>query len=67
MQNIAEAIKTNMEIMRLIKGKYDEGWPGGSKTPEAKYYLMLEADINKARSALNCGGIAEKKDTDGPV
>ena len=65
--NISVTIKTNMEIMRLIKSKHEEGWPGGEKTQEAKYYRDLEADADKARSALASGGIASIKDPGGEI
>jgi hypothetical protein len=61
--NLDQNIKKNVDIAKLIKSKHDnDGFPGNfpkSDALEAKYYLALLSDIDKARSALNNDGLAE--------
>lgn len=61
--NLEQSIKTNIQVAKLIKGKHDnDGFPGvfpKRDAIEAKYYLAILADIDKARSALGNDGLAE--------
>jgi hypothetical protein len=63
--NIAENIKVNQQILKLIRSKYpDEAWPAGSPkgNVEVKYYQQLESDLEKAKSVLAGGGLATTAD-----
>jgi hypothetical protein len=61
--NLEQSIKTNVAIAKLIKTKHDsDGFPGTFAKRgaiEAKYYLALLGDIDRARSALGNDGLAE--------
>jgi hypothetical protein len=61
--NLEESINLNVQIAKLIKSKHEnDGFPGimaKRDAVEAKYYLALLADIDKARSALGNSGLAE--------
>lgn len=63
--NIAQIIKTNAQIMELIMSKHqNDGFPGNAARgdKEAAYFKALEDDLEKIKSALESGGIAEKRD-----
>lgn len=61
--NLEQNIKTNVAIAKLIKSKHNnDGFPGNfpkRDAIEAKYYLTLLSDIDKARSALGNDGLVE--------
>jgi hypothetical protein len=59
--NIAENIKVNQQILKLIRSKYpDEAWPAGSPkgNVEVKYYQQLESDLEKAKYGLQKLGVS---------
>jgi hypothetical protein len=64
--DLEQSIKRNIQIAKMIKAKHDnDGFPGNSPKRdalEARYYLALLSDIDKARSALDSGGLAEISD-----
>ena len=49
---LEDQIKISKEICQLIKSKYNDSFPTGYNTKEARYYRTLEGDIAKAESYL---------------
>jgi hypothetical protein len=56
--NLHQQVRVNMQIMNLIKSKYDQYFPSIYSTQEARYYRTLERDTNQAIQALKHGGLA---------
>ena len=50
---LEDQIKISKEICQLIKSKYNDSFPTGYNTPEARYYRKLEGDIAKAEGYLS--------------
>lgn len=60
--DLRETIYTNGEIMRLVRSKYDDVFPGAYNTPEARYYRILAQDSTRAQGALAHRGLSERRD-----
>ena len=50
--DLEKTIRTNRQIMKLIKLKYEETFPFGYRTTESKYYQLLEREIEAAQNYL---------------
>jgi hypothetical protein len=62
--NIAQTVKINRQIMKLIKSKYTELFPAAYSTTEARYYKLLRRHTDQAIEAMEHGGLALPPDTD---
>ena len=50
--DLEKTIRTNRQIMKLIKLKYEDAFPFGYRTTESKYYQLLEKETEAAQNYL---------------
>lgn len=56
--DLSKTVLVNRQILKSIRSKHDEFFPGAYSTPESRYYRMLKRDTEQAEAALKHGGLA---------
>jgi len=62
--DLMATVKINRQILKLIRAKYDEFFPGAYSSGEAHYYQRLKRDTIQAEEALKHGGLSLPPDED---
>jgi len=57
--NLSETVKVNRQIMGLIKSKYPDVFPLGYHNLDARYYNLLDKEIEEVERSLT---VFDKKD-----